>query len=194
MTENNSASFENTWFLNGGDFPEEFINGVVDTLCPPLFVDDFNLSHFARLVLGSASLSLIDKNITFENLPNLSRFQLDELVRVFNDEIEAFDSLDEYSTIANLTTAGIFSAFCLAAIRDAGYNDTEQELIVIRAMTAKKLANNPDTRKLLLPIADKPLIKFFYPNLHPEKPISTKKRKRTKTSKSDESVNLFLDI
>ena len=183
------SKFENTWFLNGTDFPEEFISGVVGTLCPPLFADNFNLSHFARLVLASASLSLVDKNIVFENIRTLTPFQLNELIKVFTDEIEAFESMDEYSTIAPLTTAAILGAFCLANIRGAGYDDPEQEIAVIRAMTAKKLADNPDTRKLLLPIAATPLIKFFYPNLNSARPIS-KRVKHNKPFKPD--TNDFL--
>lgn len=191
MTANNPATFENTWFLNGGDFTEEFISGFVNTLCTPLFAKQFDLSHFTRLVLASASLKLIDKNIIFENLPMLTQFQLTELEKVFNDETEQFDRLDEYSTIAHLTTTAIFGAFCLASIRDAGYNHTEQELIVIRAMTAKKLANNPDTRKLLLPISNEPLIKFFYPNLHPDNQIPTKKNARAKPSRAGDAADLL---
>lgn len=64
-----TAKFENTWFLTGGYLPDDFIRGVVETLGPPLFADNFDLSHFARLVLASASLSLLDKNIILESIP-----------------------------------------------------------------------------------------------------------------------------
>ena len=153
----------NPWFLCGEDFPDEFIDKFAETLCPPLMVSDFDLKHFSRQVLGSHSLNLMAKNRVFESLPTLSRFQCDELQKVFADETHAFQKLGhEYQMVMRLSAATIIGACALSAYRGAGFADAKQETAMIKAMGKKKRALNPKTRSFLYMALQTPVIKYVY--------------------------------
>lgn len=176
-----ATDFPRTWFLNGGDFPDEFIDGMVKTLNPPF--DDFDIRFFTRLVLGSLSLALIDKNRIFESLPTLSHWQLNELNEVFIDELDKFKKLtDDFRVTAQLSAACVLGAFCLAIHRGAGYPDREREGQAIFAMAKRKLASNQGTLKKLEPSAGMPLVAFVYGDFSSVK-SSLKKKNRAKRCK-----------
>lgn len=52
-------------------------------------------NYFLRLLAGSLSLSKIEKKKIIETVPKLRQEQVDELIRIFEEEKEKFAALDE---------------------------------------------------------------------------------------------------
>lgn len=133
-------SIRKPWFICGDDFPDAFIDNFVESaVIPPVFVSDFDMHKFCRMVLGTMSLSLVEKNRIFESLPTLSLFQCDELEKVFSDETATFANLpDEYPIVLRLSAAAVIGACALALHRGAGIADAAEETAMIQAMGGAK--------------------------------------------------------
>lgn len=56
-------------------------------------LSDFDESSFIDLLEHSLSLSVFEKKRVIDAIPTLSQFQIDELVKVFEDEREEFKKL-----------------------------------------------------------------------------------------------------
>ncbi len=54
----------------------------------------FDEQHFLRLLAGSLSLSKVEKKKIIESIPKLRQEQVDELIRIFEEEIEKFAALN----------------------------------------------------------------------------------------------------
>ncbi len=64
----------------------------------------FDESYFLDLLENSLSLNVYEKRRVIDAMPNLSQFQVDELIKVFVDEREEFKKLmaTEWETIKEL--------------------------------------------------------------------------------------------
>lgn len=165
-------------FLNADDLPEELISGVLDTLCLP---DDpmavLEVPDLVRFTLGSLSLNIVEKNRVFEQMPDLSWFQLNELRKVFVEERKEYLELfaKERHEILLLSAKSVIGAFSLAVCRGRGYPDSKEEEEMIRQMSVAKAARLPELRSCLIRY-DKEChggwdmaIRFVYGILVPEK-------------------------
>lgn len=147
-TANNSSSDQEPVFLTGDDLPDPLITGVLDTICLP---DDpylaVEIPDLIRGTLGSLSLSLAQKTRVFNEIPTLSRFQVEALQDVFADEQKEFVNLfrqeNEQDTILTLSAKSIIRAFSLAILRGQGYPDPKEETRVIGEMSVDKAARVP---------------------------------------------------
>ena len=186
----------NTWFLNGGDFPEALVEGIVKTLCPPPHLCDLELSRFVRLVLASMSLSLLNKNRILESLPTLTAFQIHELRKVFVDETLEFSKLKEDKQIACLSAAAIFGAFCLATYRGAEQGDAQQVASLLRKMLTSKLAASPATRQhLQFSASVPPLVAYVYgDSVTPGSGSGSDRRKRASRGSSGTTIEPAMEI
>ncbi|MBS4096280.1 MAG: SUMF1/EgtB/PvdO family nonheme iron enzyme [Sulfuricella sp.] len=65
---------------------------------------EFNEETFLQLLFASLSLSVSEKKRVIDAIPTLSQFQIDELTKVFSDELAEFNALweKETETILNL--------------------------------------------------------------------------------------------
>lgn len=54
---------------------------------------NFDDSYFIKLLAGSISLSIDEKKKIIEAVPKLSQHQIDELIRIFEEEIVKFEEL-----------------------------------------------------------------------------------------------------
>ncbi len=78
MTEQNLPVADNSIFLE------------LSTVHP---LSDFDEAAFIDLLEHSLSLSVFEKKRVIDAIPTLSQFQIDELVKVFEDEREEFKKL-----------------------------------------------------------------------------------------------------
>lgn len=78
MTEQNLPAADNSIFLE------------LSTVHP---LSDFDEAAFIDLLEHSLSLSVFEKKRVIDAIPTLSQFQIDELVKVFEDEREEFKKL-----------------------------------------------------------------------------------------------------
>ena len=91
MSEQNLSAVDNSIFLE------------LSTVHP---LSDFDEASFIDLLEHSLSLSVFEKKRVIDAIPTLSQFQIDELVKVFEDEREEFKKLlaKEGETIRELVT------------------------------------------------------------------------------------------
>lgn len=125
--------------LTGADFPPTLIEPLVARLNPPLLAE-FELEPFVRLVLGSYSLSMVDKWRVFQAIPTLSEFQHSELCQVFADEIQEFIALiaNEGRAVMHLTAKTWIQASVLANYYGVGFSSQEKEFAALRPLLAHK--------------------------------------------------------
>ncbi|MDP2106122.1 MAG: hypothetical protein Q8J76_09030 [Desulfobulbaceae bacterium] len=139
-------------FLNADDLPDGLISGVIETLCLP---DDplveLEVPNLVRLTLGSLSLCIVEKNRVFEQMPDLSFFQVNELLKVFEAERKEYLALfpTERRRILLLSAISVIGAFSLAICRGRGYPDPKEEENMVRQMSVDKAARVPELRSCL---------------------------------------------
>lgn len=80
MTDDNTKDTGNQPFKTNVNLPEH----------PNTKFDD---NKFLELLAGSVSLSIEEKKKIITMVPTLSQFQIDELMKIFVEEIEKFDEL-----------------------------------------------------------------------------------------------------
>ena len=78
-----------TPLLTGFDYPQGLIDKVITTMCPPVLAT-IDMPQFTRMLLGSYSLSLGEKNHIIDVLPTLSQWQCDALKDVWVGETKEF--------------------------------------------------------------------------------------------------------
>lgn len=85
----------------------------------PTFCVSKPIDDLLRLTLMSKSLTLQQKTRVLDDLPTLSAFQCDELVRVFTDEHKEFSKLvnKEFEVIARLQAEAILDTMVIAKQR-----------------------------------------------------------------------------
>lgn len=72
---------------------EAFDNSIFLELSTVHPLSDFDEASFIDLLEHSLSLSVFEKKRVIDAIPTLSQFQIDELVKVFEDEREEFKKL-----------------------------------------------------------------------------------------------------
>lgn len=137
-----------TPLLTGFDYPQGLIDKVITTMCPPVLAT-IDMPQFTRMLLGSYSLSLGEKNHIIDVLPTLSQFQCDALQDVWVGETKEFQVQvnTEWHIISALGAKAWTEATLLAKERGAGYNAAEEKQ-ALRAMLEAKY-NTPPKRAWL---------------------------------------------
>lgn len=143
----NARRFPNFWFT-ANDLPEGLVTGVARTVrWPPADLEN-QAAYLAltRAVLGSLSLSMLEKNQVFESV--LNTWQMVELGKVFAEEQIKFR---RYSTqypgdVLQLSARMVIGAFALAAFRGAGCERVDVERAVIQRMLCRKRRADPEHR------------------------------------------------
>jgi hypothetical protein len=126
-------------FLTGPDLPEELIERLCKALCPPLLAT-VDMPSFVRLIGISNSLSALQKLRIFDALHTLSQFQIDELIKVMNDEASEFAELvpNEWRIIASLSAKSWLHLCLVADHLGAGYPDDATERQALTRMLKRK--------------------------------------------------------
>lgn len=129
-------------FLTGPDLPEELIERLCKVLCPPVLAT-VDMPSFVRLIGISNSLSALEKLRVFEALPTLSQFQIDELIKVMNDEASEFAKLvpNEWRIIASLSAKSWLHLCLVADHLGAGYPDDATERQALTRMLKRKFSD-----------------------------------------------------
>lgn len=125
--------------LSGADFPADLIDPLVARLGPPVLAK-FALEPFVRAVLGSYSLSLLEKQRVFESIPTLSMFQHDALMEVFTEETKEFVRLlaTEAGSLLDLAAYAWIETNVLAGYYGVGYGTRQEEEDALTALLAHK--------------------------------------------------------
>ena len=71
---------------------QDFINSIK---IPPHPNTNFDEKRFVQLLAGSISLTLNEKKKIIEAIPQLSQFQIDELIKIFEEEQQKFTELEK---------------------------------------------------------------------------------------------------
>lgn len=137
-----------TPLLTGFDYPEPLIARFAATLFPP-FMATVDMQQFTRMLLGSCSLSMDEKNRIIDALPTLSQYQCDALQEVWADEAKEFQRLvkTEWHIVSALGAKAWTEACLLATERGAGYNAAEEKQALTAMLQAKY--NTPPKRAWL---------------------------------------------
>ena len=140
--------------LSGADFPADLSDPLVARLNPPVLAK-FALEPLVRAVLGSYSLSLLEKQRIFESIPTLSMFQHDALMEVFREETEEFVRLmaTEARSVLHLAALAWVRANLLAGYYGVGYATRQEEEDALTTLLAHKY----DTRQQRAWIEESPL-------------------------------------
>lgn len=72
-----------------------FVNFTTTVKIPPHPNTSFDEKYFLFLFSGSLSLSLEEKRDIIAKIPNLSQFQIDELIKILEEEKQKFDELEK---------------------------------------------------------------------------------------------------
>ena len=77
-------------YMNAQDFIQ-----FATTVSLPVHPTAFNEKYFLFLFAGSLSLQLSEKRDIIEKLPSLSQFQINELIKILEEEKQKFDELEK---------------------------------------------------------------------------------------------------
>lgn len=113
-----------------------------------------DLSAFVRQLCASLSLNLADKMRVLDALPTLSKFQCDELQKVWQDEHASFQKLlrQEWPIIAGLCARSWHDT--LQLLREQGGQVDDAEALQWQTALLKSKFNTPAReRQWLLPLA-----------------------------------------
>lgn len=141
MKKNKEKKTEMTFnpLLTGEDYPEHFITEFISVIHPPV-IAQVDMNTFVRLVISSYSLCLAEKYRVIDSIPTLSQLQLDELIKVFEEETIEFYNLidDEWDIIVNLFAKAWIEANMLANYFGVGYASEEAEKNAVFTMLTEK--------------------------------------------------------
>lgn len=145
------------------DLPDDVVQRLCGVLCPPIFAT-VDMPMFVRAVGASHSLSAVEKWRVFDSLPTLSQFQVDELIKVMQDEALEFGKLvhREWDAISVLT-ARAWLHFCMVAdYLEAGYADEQQERAALAHMLQRKYSSLEHQRWVALAMHERPMARHVF--------------------------------
>lgn len=145
-----ASSAPKTWvpFITGADLPDDLIERLCEVLCPPLLAT-VDMPTFVRLTGASHSLCAVEKLRVYDALPTLSQFQVDELTKVFAEEVSEFARLvdEEWQCIASLSAKNWLHLCLVADYLGVGYQDEATERKALMSMLKRKYGRSPGRKR-----------------------------------------------
>lgn len=125
-------------------YPQECYQQLADNY-QSIFVSesDFDWSEFYALLFSSLSLSFLEKHRVVDNVPTLSNYQVNELCKVFRDEIGEFQKLIEEEShiitglIGKIIVEGILLMIYLGVIK----NEDDEKKVIYEVIENYKRVN-----------------------------------------------------